>query len=631
MLILLASYKPLSSDAQLSGVVNSYFKVTDVVPSYNGIRVSNISGLSVNDRVLIIQMKGAVITETEGASFGNISSVNGAGLYEFQTICGFLNDTVIFNRELKNTYDYTKAVQLVKVPVYTDVIINGTLRAQDWSAASETGGIIAIAATGTITLNANISGDSAGYRGGALQSFSSCSFITVADNYAYNPSAVISSNDNGTYKGEGINNTISLKEGGKGKQSNGGGGGNNHNSGGGGGSNYGSGGNGGRYTGTGSFPCNGTNVGIGGVALSSYGYTSANNKIFMGGGGGAGHDNNGFGTPGGKGGGIVFIECAELVGNGYTISSNGSKGINISNVVPNEARGDGGGGGGAGGTIITNVAAYTGNVTLNARGAEGSRAGFQAQCPGPGGGGGGGVIWANGVLPGNVTTSVAGGNAGFINDAAENPSCELSSQLATAGSNGAVFADFNITYEPMFNCLGVLPSPNIINWSGRKLPQSVSLKWEVINSENVKEILLQRKINNRIYRTISKYTQPQSGSYNYMDDEAAFPAVYRLAVVSNNGDKEYSRRLFFDEKSWSELRVYPNPAHEQLQIQMPGEKGNASIIIHDYTGRIVLTRDHINASSQQTIVLPLQQLPTGVYFVSCYMNGEVWKTKFVKQ
>jgi hypothetical protein len=631
MLIFLASYKPLSSDAQIFGVVNSYFKVTDVVPSYNGLRVSDISGLNVNDRVLIIQMKGAVINEAEGATFGNINSVNGAGLYEFATICGFLNDTVIFEREIKNTYDYTKAVQLVKVPVYSSVTVNGTLRAQDWNTTVETGGVIAIAATGTITLNANISGDSAGYKGGALQSFSNCSFITVADNYAYNPSSVISSNDNGTYKGEGINNTISLKEGGKGKQSNGGGGGNNHNSGGGGGANYGSGGNGGRYTGSGTFPCNGTNVGIGGAALSPYGYTSSNNKIFMGGGGGAGHDNNGLGTPGGKGGGIVFIECAELVGNGYTISSNGSKGINISNVVPNEARGDGGGGGGAGGTIIMNVAAYIGNVTLSASGAEGSRAGFQLQCPGPGGGGGGGVIWANGILPGNVTTSIVGGNAGFINDAAENPSCELTSQLATAGASGAVFTDFNITYEPVFNCLGVLPSPNIISWSGRKLTQSVSLKWEVVNGERIKEILLERKNNIGTYTTISNYIQPQNGSYNYTDVEVVFPSVYRLAVVSYNGDEEYSRRLFFDEKNGNELRVYPNPANEQLQIQMPYEKGNVSIIIHDYTGRIVLTRNHIAASAQQVIVLPLQQLPAGVYFVSCYTNGQVWKTKFVKQ
>jgi hypothetical protein len=631
ILILLASYKSFTSYAQISGVVNSYFKVTNVVPSRNGIRVSNISGLNVNDRVLIIQMKGAVINETETSSFGNITSINEAGLYEFATICGFLNDTVIFERELKNTYDYTKAVQLVRVPVYTDVNITGTLRAQEWNTVTETGGVVALAATGTITLNASVSGDSAGYRGGTLQSFSNCSFFTVADNYAYNPASVLLSNDNGTYKGEGINNTISLKEGGKGKQSNGGGGGNNHNTGGGGGSNYGVGGNGGRYTGSGSFPCGGTNVGLGGLSLVGYGYTPANNRIFMGGGGGAGHDNNGFGTPGGKGGGIVFIECNELVGNGYTISANGSQGINSSNIVPSEARGDGGGGGGGGGTVLLNVSTYTGNVAIQARGANGSRAGFQAQCPGPGGGGGGGIIWANSSLPVNVTASVAGGVAGIINDAAENPSCELTSQLATAGSNGFIFTDFTITYSNVFNCLGVLPSPNIIDWSGRKISQSVSLKWEVINSGSIAEILLERKLNNDSYVVMSKYDQPSDGKYNFTDAAAVYPSMYRLAVVSVNGTKEYTRTLFFDDKKTNVLHIYPNPVSDNLQVQHPLEKGNASIIVHDFTGRIVFAKSNISLLAQQSTTISLHQLSGGVYSVSCYINGEVWRTKFIKQ
>ena len=631
VIFLLVSANTLPSNAQISGVVNSYFKVTNVIPSYNGIRVANITGLNVNDRVLIIQMKGAVINETDASTFGNITSINGAGSYEFATICGFLNDTVIFERELKNIYDYTKAVQLVKVPVYSDVTVTGTLKAQDWNAVTETGGVVAIAATGTITLNANISADSAGYKGGALQSFSNCNFLTVADNYIYSPLSVLLNNDNGTYKGEGINNTITNKEGGKGKQSNGGGGGNNHNTGGGGGANYGTGGNGGRYTGTGSFPCNGVNVGIGGLSLSSYGYTLLNNKIFMGGGGGAGHDNNGFGTPGGKGGGIVFVECADLVGNGHTISANGSQGINISNVVPNEARGDGGGGGGAGGTVMLNVLNYTGNTIVQAKGADGSKAGFQAQCPGPGGGGGGGVIWANSVLPINVSTSVAGGVAGIINDAVENPPCELTTQLATAGSNGAVFTNFSITYGNQYNCLGVLSSTDVLNWSGRKLHNTVVLKWEISNPETIDELFLERKMNQSSFKTINHYTEIQKGSYSFTDANGVFPVVYRLVIVSDNGLKTYTRSLAFDEKQRTELKIYPNPVKQELQLQLPVLVRNVSFTIYDYSGRIVQVSHYKNSTSQQVLTLPVQNLKSGVYFISCSTDDVIWKATFLKR
>jgi Secretion system C-terminal sorting domain len=629
-LFLLASYQPYTSEAQISGVVNSYFKVTNVIPSYNGIRVANISGLNVNDRVLIIQMKGAVINETDASTFGNITTINGAGLYEFATICGFLNDTVIFERELKHTYNYTNAVQLVRVPVYTNITVNGTLTAQEWNPVNETGGVVAISATGTVTLNANISADSAGYKGGARQIFTVCNFLAPSTAFYYSPPSVTSQPMNGAFKGEAINYTIISKEGGKGKQSNGGGGGNNHNTGGGGGSNYGIGGNGGRYT-AGAFSCNGTNVGIGGLSLSSYGYSAANNRIFMGGGGGAGHDNNGFGTPGGKGGGIVFIEANELIGNGYAISANGSQGINTGNNFLNEAMGDGGGGGGGGGTVLMNVSTYTGNVTVQASGANGSRAGFQAQCPGPGGGGGGGVIWSNAVLPGNVTTSVIGGIAGIINDAIANPPCELTSQFATAGSNGALFSDFSISYEDVFNCLGVLPSAKIINWSGRKLSNSVSLKWELIDGEDVAEVLLEQKLNNGAYTVISTFSKPSNGSYNFTDNSVFNSAVYRLAIVSPNGSITYTRRLFFDRKQWNDLKIFPNPADKELQVQLPVNKGYAVIAVHDYTGRIVLSRNNINVSTQQVVVLPLLQLPAGVYFVSCHINGEIWKSKFIRQ
>ncbi|MBX9782920.1 MAG: hypothetical protein K2X48_06490 [Chitinophagaceae bacterium] len=116
-----------SANAQTaSGIINSYFKVTNFIPAYNGIRVQNITGLAKGDRVMIIQMKGASITSSNNSSFGNITADGGAGKYEFATICSFLNDTVVFERTLVNTYDYTQAVQLIYIPKYSNVSITGT-------------------------------------------------------------------------------------------------------------------------------------------------------------------------------------------------------------------------------------------------------------------------------------------------------------------------------------------------------------------------------------------------------------------------------------------------------------------------------------------------------------------------
>ena len=99
---------------------------------------------------------------------------------------------------------------------------------------------------------------------------------------------------------------------------NGGGGGNNHNAGGGGGGNYGAGGDGGNRVDAPIGNCQSNSPGKGGLALNTFGYNLtpvANNKIFMGGGGGAGHDNGGTGIQGGAGGGIIYISANSIIGN----------------------------------------------------------------------------------------------------------------------------------------------------------------------------------------------------------------------------------------------------------------------------------------------------------------------------
>ncbi|MBP6686377.1 MAG: T9SS type A sorting domain-containing protein [Lacibacter sp.] len=638
-LSLTAFFTPQKSEGQsISGTVNSYFKITHYIPSYNALRVQNISGLTTGDRVLIIQMKGATInTTTNSSSFGNLTNaptLGGAGMYEFATICGLLNDTIVFEREFINTYDFDESVQMVHVPVYTNVTINGTLTAAPWDASTGLGGVIAIEATGTITLNADINANGTGYSGGSLLEFPNCSFFTTSSLFAYSLPAVLNNNANGAYKGEGINTTIAALEGGKGKQANGGGGGNNHNTGGGGGSNFGTGGGGGNYIGTGSFPCNGTNTGIGGLSLSTYGYSISTNRVFMGGGGGSGHANNPEGTPGGNGGGIVFIKCAELIGNNRTISANGSQGIN-SALVPNpinESRGDGGGGGGGGGTVLLNVATYTTSLNLSAIGANGNDAGFQVQCPGPGGGGGGGVIWASSVLPGTVATNVSGGANGIVKmSATHDPACEGLPNGATSGTNGTVANDFEIVEGDVFNCTTVLSIESLKEWYGKRLNDGVQLNWKLEQTDFIQEIRLQKKNTDGVFITLNSYQQPAAGFYEYVDESNELSVVYRLQLQLKNGKKLYSNQLLFDRQKVKRLNVYPNPVTDQLRIELPGSaKGKTMLKIFDYSGKLVL-QQQLFQSNQSFINLNVEQLPAGTYVIHLYLKDELYAAKLVKK
>jgi hypothetical protein len=359
----LFSFPSLAQTTSISGIVNSYFKVTDIVPSKACMLVQDPTGLIVNSRVMIVQMKGATINTTNTSAFGDTLSLNEAGNYEIATICYIIGDSVFFFHNLLNTYNKTGKIQLVQFAEYYSANVVDTVKAAPWDSAAGTGGVIAIYADQDITLNAPIYADSSGYKGGPyFLSDGTCSNFVPATGYVYNGVPVPPPTpplQNGARKGEGVAFVSSAQSGGRGAPANGGGGGNNHNNSGGGGANLTAGGNGGgNSSGVG---CSVAIQGIGGKGLSSYN----GSKIFMGGGGAAGHSNNGASTLcyGANGGGIIFIWANELIGNGKSISVNGGKGGNSS--------GDGAGGGGAGGSIIMNVSIYTGAVNITANGGAG--------------------------------------------------------------------------------------------------------------------------------------------------------------------------------------------------------------------------------------------------------------------
>src|SRR5262245_5010855 len=84
--ILFLFIHPLRSQVSISGVVNIYTNAVAIDYCTNSIELVSTAGFSAGDRILVIQMKGADITLSNTAAFGNLVSYNGAGNYEFATI-----------------------------------------------------------------------------------------------------------------------------------------------------------------------------------------------------------------------------------------------------------------------------------------------------------------------------------------------------------------------------------------------------------------------------------------------------------------------------------------------------------------------------------------------------------------
>jgi PKD repeat protein len=399
----------------LSGVVNTYAEVLEIDTCEAKLCLSSSSSFEAGQSAFLIQMQGAQILEDNNNNFGTITDLNSAGLFERCEIDSIAGDCVFLKKHLVHDYQISGAVQLISIPEYENAVVAGSLTAAPWDGT--TGGVLIIDVQNTLTLNAPVTTNGQGFRGGQINVLeSNCQFFLNQDNYFYEID-----NWRGAPKGEGIAKIIPNKESGRGPQANGGGGGNDHNSGGGGGSHLTQGGTGGEHEPPSIFGCSGPFPGIGGKPLNA-----DPQRLFLGGGGGAGHtDNQGAGERGGNGGGIIILLAQTLDGNDFAIMAEGEN-------AP-LAEGDGAGGGGAGGSIFLQYDNLLSAPSLSVRGGNGGDTDNPSdRCFGPGGGGSGGRIGLDD--PTAFTIDLNGGIAG-IN---ESPSsaCNDSTSGAQNGMDG---------------------------------------------------------------------------------------------------------------------------------------------------------------------------------------------------
>src|SRR5262252_7666208 len=198
-----------SAQTNISGVVNSYYKVVEVIPSKACVRLNTVVGLARLQKTLIIQMKGASVDTTNTSSFGDTTSLNNAGNYELAIICAISGDSVFMFHNFLNSYSVADKVQLVKFAEYFSANVVDTVKAAPWNNTNGTGGVIALNVSQTLTLNAPIYGDGSGFAGGAyvLDSSGSCSNFFPASKYFYDASSSSPTiPQNGSYKGESVYN-----------------------------------------------------------------------------------------------------------------------------------------------------------------------------------------------------------------------------------------------------------------------------------------------------------------------------------------------------------------------------------------------------------------------------------------
>lgn len=223
------------------------------------------------------------------------------------------------------------------------------------------------------------------------------------------------------------------------------------------------------------------------------------------------------------------------------------------------------------------------------------------------------------VNNGNYTLQVGSPaiDAGDSNYIPSGVTLDLAGNSRLFGNN----ADMGV-YESQFN----IPAPiKLVSFTAQKQSNKSYLQWTTASEQNNKGFNIERSKDGKIWGKIGfVFSKAKGGNsfntihYNFMDWEPTMGNnFYRLKQLNFDGSFEYSpvRVLYIDFPI--QVKIYPNPANDQVQINDLPHDG--SIVIFDQSGKKVLEKNHV--SPQETI--SVKGLMGGTYLIQIIENNSI--------
>lgn len=193
------------------------------------------------------------------------------------------------------------------------------------------------------------------------------------------------------------------------------------------------------------------------------------------------------------------------------------------------------------------------------------------------------------------------------------------------------FALKGTTSNWVASTLSLLPI-NLLNFSGAKKDGSNLLQWSTASEQNSNSFEIQRSENGSDFSAIGKVAAAGNSNdvrnYQYTDNQLSslVPTYYyRLRMIDIDGSFKYSPVIFIRNTVGGATTVYPNPARDQITINI-ADKGliNTQALLSDLNGK-VLQRISLNQSSTQ---VNIGNLIKGMYILK-FTDGN--SVKIIKE
>ncbi|MBL7774276.1 MAG: T9SS type A sorting domain-containing protein [Chitinophagaceae bacterium] len=166
------------------------------------------------------------------------------------------------------------------------------------------------------------------------------------------------------------------------------------------------------------------------------------------------------------------------------------------------------------------------------------------------------------------------------------------------------------------------PLPVYLNsFTGKKVNETAELNWVISSATNADYFIVERSRDGKNFTAISTqiplvYNQGELQSKYQFVDMQPFSGnnFYRLRTYDVDGKSVQSGtvEVFFGE--FNSVQVYPNPAHDMLNLDIAVDKKSAVWMeLTDLTGRVVLrSQAELNAGSN-SLKMNLSQISSGIY------------------
>jgi hypothetical protein len=161
------------------------------------------------------------------------------------------------------------------------------------------------------------------------------------------------------------------------------------------------------------------------------------------------------------------------------------------------------------------------------------------------------------------------------------------------------------------------------------------LDWEV-NEQNSKGFFVQHSLNGTDWTNITyidasgKGGESQRYSYTHYNP-APGKNYYRVKMIEEGNSESYTGVKMISFQAANEnasLSIWPNPATDQIQLNLNGRDRAMKVRVYDMSGKLMMEKQLVGEESALTI----SSLKKGIYLINVSgSEGKSWNQKFIKQ